>query len=103
MKPPASAFAQALRFVRRVRGLPQEDFDLVSSRTYVSSLERGVKQPTLPKVDALASVLRIHPLTLLLFCYAGVKGAREAHKLLARVQDEVDELLDIDAGTNNGQ
>lgn len=93
MKQPASSFAKALRFARRARGLPQEQFDAVSSRTYVSSLERGVKQPTLPKIDALAGVLELHPLTLLIFCYVGQKRASEVHRLLARIGQEADELL----------
>lgn len=42
---------------------------MVSSRTYVSTLERGRKSPTLHKVDALAQVLGIHPLTLLTLAY----------------------------------
>ena len=35
------SFGKALRFVRHRRGLAQEDFSLVSSRTFVSMLERG--------------------------------------------------------------
>ena len=50
--------------------MSQEDFSLVSSRTYVSSLERGLKSPTIQKVEELASVLNVHPLTLLALAYA---------------------------------
>lgn len=62
-------FGKALRRARKAKNVPQEEFDLVSSRTYISTLERGLKQPTLPKIEALASVLQIHPLTLVALAY----------------------------------
>ena len=61
----APTFASALRAVRTALGVTQEAFEDVSSGTYVSALERGLKQPTLAKVDALAETLEVHPLTLL--------------------------------------
>ncbi len=70
-----SSFPDALRAVRKAKGIAQEAFDVVSSRTYVSSLERGIKSPTLPKVDALAGVLGVHPLTLLALAYCPNGGA----------------------------
>ena len=36
------SFGQALRILRTSRHLTQEDFSQVSSRTYLSSLERGL-------------------------------------------------------------
>ena len=78
----------ALKAVRKARGLSQEAFSDVSSRTYLSSLERGLKSPTLNKVGELCEVMEIHPLTLLTLAYAGdVKGGTD--KLLARVQREL--------------
>jgi len=58
------AFAKALRTLRKARGLTQEDFALVSSRTHLSSLERAQKSPTLEKVVDLAQIIGVHPLTL---------------------------------------
>lgn len=63
-------FAKALRVVRKHKNLTQEDFSEISSRTYLSTLERGMKSPTLDKVGDLASVLGIHPATLLLLAYS---------------------------------
>ncbi len=82
-------FAKALRAVRLERGLSQEDFDDVSGRTYISRLENGGADPTLTKVDQLASTLSVHPLTLLLlsFCTKGTTG--EVDRLLTRVREEV--------------
>lgn len=65
-----SSLPEALRRVRKARGLSQEAFSDVSSRTYLSSLERGLKSPTLNKVEELCDVLKINPLTLLILAYS---------------------------------
>jgi len=62
-------FGAGLRQARKSRGLTQEDFSTVSSRTYLSSLERGIKSPTISKVEELASVIGVHPLSLLALAY----------------------------------
>jgi len=93
MKPPTSNFAKALRKAREARGIPQEEFDTISSRTYVSSIERGIKQPTVSKVDALASVLGLHPLTLFALSYTDTASAAEVRRLLDRVHLEVEGVL----------
>lgn len=63
------AFGTTLKRIRIAKGMTQEDFAVVSSRTYLSSLERGLKCPTIEKLDQLATVLGIHPVTLLLSSY----------------------------------
>jgi transcriptional regulator with XRE-family HTH domain len=89
MKQPTSSFATALRTARKARGVPQEAFDVISSRTYISALERGLKQPTIVKVDDLAGVLGLHPLTLLALSYA---KPGDVKRLLDVVQRQVDGL-----------
>jgi transcriptional regulator with XRE-family HTH domain len=89
---PESDFSSAMRLVRKAKGLTQEDFDDISSRVYISALERGVKQPTLPKVDALANHLGVHPLTLLVLAYCRKPGADDARSLVEKVLSEVDAL-----------
>jgi transcriptional regulator with XRE-family HTH domain len=81
---------QAIKTVRAVRGLSQEAFSDVSSRTYLSTLERGLKSPTLNKLAELCEVMDIHPLTLLTLAYAG--DGDDAERLLARVRQELDAL-----------
>lgn len=93
MKPLTASFAYALRTARRARGVPQEEFDTVSSRTYVSAIERGLKQPTVAKVDALAGILGIHPLSLLALAYSKGRTSAEMRSMLDRVRAEVDELI----------
>lgn len=65
-----SAFAATLRRLRNARGLTQEDFSILSSRTNISVLERAMSIPTLAKLEQLCSVLNIHPLTMMAICYA---------------------------------
>lgn len=86
------SLAAALKTVRKARGLSQEAFSDVSSRTYMSSLERGLKSPTLSKLGELCEVMDVHPLTLLTLAYAGDKESNIA-RLLAQVQSELAPLL----------
>lgn len=83
------AFAFALRKARKARGLTQEDFSIVSSRTYLSTLERGIKSPTLDKVQELAGTLKIHPLTLLVLAYSNVEGEQGLPDLLDKIRLEI--------------
>ncbi len=85
---PKNSFPAALKTVRKARGLSQEAFSDVSSRTYLSALERGLKSPTLNKVAALCDVMDVHPLTLLTLSYAG--AGKQLDQLFARVQRELD-------------
>ena len=62
-------FGIGLQKARKSRNLTQEDFSVVSSRTYLSSLERGIKAPTITKIDEIASVIGIHPLSLVAYAY----------------------------------
>lgn len=93
MRKPTSTFSVALRTARTARGLPQEAFDRVSSRNYVSCLERGLKQPTVAKVDELSAVLDVHPLSLLTLAYLGDPDQPGLTDLLNLVQAEVQMLV----------
>ena len=66
-----NSLAAAIRTVRKARGLSQEAFSNVSSRTYMSTLERDLKSPTIQKLADLCEVMEVHPLTLLTLAYAG--------------------------------
>lgn len=65
-----TGLAETIRTVRQAKGLTQEDFSDVSSRTYLSMIERGLRSPTLEKLIQLAGVLGIHPLTLLTLAFS---------------------------------
>jgi transcriptional regulator with XRE-family HTH domain len=86
-------FGAAFRTVRLARDLTQEDFAQQSGRTYISELERGVKQPTLQKIDELAEPLEVHPLTLLVLAYLAKLDALSCGKLLEEVTAELHEII----------
>lgn len=87
------AFGNSLRVARKASNLSQEDFSVVSSRTYLSSLERGLKSPTLEKVQSLAGLMNIHPLTLLTITYLCESNETDARHLLSQVKNEVESIL----------
>ncbi|HEI6793846.1 MULTISPECIES: helix-turn-helix domain-containing protein [Enterobacteriaceae] len=85
------SFATALKTVRKARGLSQEAFSDVSSRTYMSTLERGLKSPTLKKLEEICEVLNIHPLALIALAYAE-NDTNKANLLLGQAQQELQKI-----------
>ena len=90
-----NSLAAAIRTVRKARGLNQEAFSNVSSRTYMSTLERNLKSPTIQKLADLCEVMEVHPLTLLTLAYAG-DSTSKAEELLAQVRRELEAVLNSD-------
>ena len=80
------AFGKALKRQRKAQNLSQEAFSNVSSRTYLSELERGLKNPTLEKIDELSTTMGIHPLTLLTECFL-IKDDQKIADVFARVTE----------------
>lgn len=87
------AFGLALRRHRKAKGLSQEAFTAVSSRTYLSELERGRKNPTLNKIEELAATMGIHPLTLLVECYS-LKEDLKSKDIFTKITIEQADLED---------
>lgn len=83
------AFGIALKRQRVRKGLSQEEFSDVSSRTYLSSLERGLKSPTIDKVDDLAKTMNIHALSLLAQAYLEQDTELTIEMLISRLREEV--------------
>lgn len=57
------AIGMTLRRIRVKNGLSQEDvaFETDVSRSYISDLERGVKEPSLSIIFRLCKILKIRP------------------------------------------
>ena len=83
------AFGEALRRRRKVKGLSQEAFTNISGRTYLSELERGLKSPSLNKIDELATTIGVHPLTLLTECFS-LKDDMEIEDIFDRIRQELE-------------
>ncbi len=60
---PAEAFGATLRELRTAHGVSQERLalEVELDRTYISMLERGLRQPTLSTLIALADFLGLTP------------------------------------------
>lgn len=86
------AFAKALKTTRKSRGLTQEDFSEVSSRTYLSMLERGKKSPTLDKLQTIAQTIGIHCLSLITLTYMYTENEKDLDTLLLRIRNEVESV-----------
>ncbi len=65
---------------------------MVSSRTYLSMLERGSGSPTLEKVEALAGRMNVHPVTLLVLAYVNDQDDESLDDFLKMIADEVEEI-----------
>lgn len=72
-------FGLGLQKARKSRNLTQEDFSVVSSRTYLSSLERGVKAPTITKIEEISSLIGVHPVSLLASAYVPSNQTEREH------------------------
>jgi transcriptional regulator with XRE-family HTH domain len=61
-----AAFGDAIRDVRRQRGMSQESLALVCGldRTYISGIERGVRNPSLTNILKIAAALGTSPSVL---------------------------------------
>ncbi|UNM17112.1 helix-turn-helix domain-containing protein [Pseudomonas sp. ArH3a] len=87
-----TAFGLALKQVRKRQQLTQEDFSNISSRTYLSTLERGLKSPTLEKLEQLSSVLNVHPLTMMAVAYMHKENRQNVSDLLKNIETELASL-----------
>lgn len=79
-----------MRNTRVRRGLTQEDFGIVSSRTYLSTLARGLKNVTLEKASELAERMDVHPLTLLVECFLLLDPDTDLNSLIERIRRETE-------------
>jgi transcriptional regulator with XRE-family HTH domain len=87
---------KAIRIVRKTRGLTQEDFSDISSRTYLSSLERELKSPTLDKLAQLAAVLQVHPVTLIAMSALPSVDTATVDGLLTLIDRELRAFMEAD-------
>ena len=85
-------FGMGLQRARKSRGLTQEDFSGVSSRTYLSSLERGMKAPTITKIHEIATVMGVHPISLIAYAYLP-SSSTERDRFWATIAAEVESFF----------
>lgn len=79
--------------LRTIANVTQEDFGLVSSRTYISTIERELKSPTLGKIERLAEVLNVHPLTLLTAAYMDRLTPKDIERTTTSVREQLMKVI----------
>lgn len=84
-----AAFAEALKNLRKRRKLTQEDFVTVTSRGYMSQLERGMRSPTLDKVGDLAAVMSVHPASLIIGSYLEESPYQDLESLFDQIRADL--------------
>lgn len=91
------ALAITIKALRKAKNLSQEDFGVVSSRTYLSSLERGLKSPTLDKLEQIADVLGVQSASIVVLAYAIKNGKNDIEAAIdAIVNDAKSAMRSID-------
>jgi len=73
-----TAFAEVLREFRKKSGLSQERLALDANldRTFISMLERGIRQPSMKSLFAIAAVLHVPPHTIVQAVEARTKASK---------------------------
>lgn len=82
-----------MKIARKSKQLSQESFALVSSRTYVSSLEKGQYSPTLNKLDQLAAFMDIHPLVLIALAYMPDTTIGDIERIVEQMHKGLTDIL----------
>ena len=86
------ALGSAVRMVRLSKGLTQEFFSVISSRTHISRLENGRKKPFVVTINDLAKAMEVHPLTVLTQAYLIQSRDMSLEDLQKLVQHEINQL-----------
>lgn len=86
-----TAFAAVLKVMRANWGLSQKKLAEVSSRTYISKLERGQSSPMLEMITVPSAQLGLHPLTLIAITISAESG-QPITALLNQAGKEISDL-----------
>lgn len=86
------AFGKTFARARKKAKLVQDDFEDVSSRSYISYIERGKVSLTLEKLNELSEVVGVHPVSLLFQTYLMYDKETSALELISKVMDDLKEI-----------
>lgn len=86
------AFGKAVRDIRISRGLTQEFFTDISSRTHISRLELGQSGATLNFINKIAAALNVHPLTIISLAYLNTGNVTDLSELQNVVKKDIQTL-----------
>lgn len=84
------ALGLVIKNLRNSRELSQEG--LGPSQSYISAIERGKWKPSIEKIEQIAEVVGVHPLTLLVLAYQKQAPEQKPDELLKKIQREITSL-----------
>ncbi|AHC35767.1 MULTISPECIES: helix-turn-helix domain-containing protein [Pseudomonadaceae] len=84
------ALGLVIRNLRISKDMPQEG--LGPSQSYISAIERGKWKPSIEKVEQIAEIIGIHPLTLLFLAYQRQTPELKPEDLLKKIHREITSL-----------
>lgn len=83
------AFGRTFAKARKSAKLVQDDFEQVSSRSYISYIERGKVSISLEKLHELSEVVGIHPVSLLFQTYLYDEKENSALDLMSKIMADL--------------
>jgi len=77
--PAHAAFGEAVRGIRKQRGISQESLALMCGldRTYISGIERGTRNPSLTNIFKIAAALDVAPAEIFARSVAASRGNKK--------------------------
>jgi transcriptional regulator with XRE-family HTH domain len=84
------AIGAAIRAYRLKANVAQEA--LGASQSYVSALENGKWNMSIEKIEQIADVLGVHPVSIIIAGYISAGHERDKKALLSRIRDELKEI-----------
>lgn len=83
------AFGITFAKARKRAKLVQDDFEQVSSRSYISYIERGKVSISLEKLHELSEFVGVHPVSLLFQAYLEHDENNSALDLMSKIMDDL--------------
>lgn len=86
------AFGKIFARSRKRAGLVQEDFEPITSRSYISYIERGEVSITMDKLNALSEVIGMHPVSMIFQAYLEYDKDVSALDLMTMIMEDIKKL-----------
>lgn len=83
------AFGKVFARSRKRAGLVQEDFEPITSRSYISYIERGEVSITMDKLNALSEVIGMHPVSIVFQAYLAYDKDLSALDLMSMIMEDL--------------
>jgi transcriptional regulator with XRE-family HTH domain len=85
-------FGYVFNRARRKAGLVQEDFEPITSRSYVSYIERGKVSVSMDKLNELSKIIGMHPASLIFQTYLLYDPKTSALDLMATIMEDMKKI-----------